>query len=294
LYKTGVRVTVLASGSAGNALLIESGVDSGREGERGAGERTRVLVDCGLPARVLARRLEKTGSGVRLEDLRAVLCTHEHGDHGGGVPALASGGLPVVTTDGTARALNLTGTVAIAAGARVSVDAVEVTAVALPHDAAEPVGFIVDDGHGTVGVITDCGHPAPEVAAAFAGVDILVLETNHDVDLLRAGAYPAALKRRIASARGHLSNAEAAELLVKMAPPRAQVLILAHLSVENNQPRLARAAVERALAKLGVRPRLLIASADRPTAPVVCTRGKARVLPGMDDRQLRLAFPDPP
>ena len=279
-----MRLTVLASGSAGNAALVEGG----------AGERTKLLIDCGLPARELAKRLDRSATGAKLEELRAVLCTHEHGDHGGGVPALASSGLPTYATDGTARALHLAGTVAIGAGNRVTIDAVEVTVVAMPHDAAEPVGFILDDGEGRVGVITDCGCADPDVAAAFADCDVLVLETNFDVDLLRAGPYPPSLKRRIASSRGHLSNEEAGDLLRLMGKPRAQVLVLAHLSVENNKPRLARTVVEKVLVEIGARPRLLVAAQDRPVAPIVCASGRARVLPGMDDRQLRLVFPDPP
>lgn len=279
-----MRITVLASGSAGNAVLVEGG----------AAGRTKVLVDCGLPAQILAKRLERSATGARLEEVSAVLCTHEHGDHAGGVPALASAGLATYCTGGTARALNLTGTRDVAAGGCVVLDELLINAVAMPHDAVEPVGFIIEDGSGRVGVITDCGGPDAAVAEAFSDCDVLILETNHDVDLLRAGPYPPSLKRRIASSRGHLSNEEAGALLKMMGKPRAQVLVLAHLSVENNQPRLARAAIERTLVELAVRPRVLVAGPDRPVPPVVCEKGRVRILPGMDDRQLRLAFPDPP
>jgi phosphoribosyl 1,2-cyclic phosphodiesterase len=270
-------VTVLASGSAGNAILVEA-------------EGTTLLVDCGLAPRELARRMERSAAAARLEDVQGVLCTHEHTDHASGLAALASAGLAAYVTDGTARALNLGATVTVAAGARLTIGAIEVLPVAMPHDAAEPVGFIVDDGHGRAGIITDCGHPAPDVAAAFATCDLLVLETNFDRDLLAAGPYPASLKRRIGGPLGHLSNREAAELLCLMVRPCAQVLILAHLSVENNKPRLARAAVEKALADLGVRPRLLVAGQERPLAPVECLKGRATILPGMDDRQLCFSF----
>jgi phosphoribosyl 1,2-cyclic phosphodiesterase len=272
-----VRVTVLSSGSAGNAILVEA-------------DGTRVLVDAGLYARDLARRLEKSGAGARLEDVRGILCTHEHGDHAGGVPALASAGLEVYATSGTARALGLTGTITVAAGQTRTVGARAVLPVAMPHDAAEPVGFIVDDGEGRAGFITDCGRATADVAAAFAACDVLVLEANYDRDLLRAGPYPPALKRRVDGPLGHLSNAEAADLLRLMARPRAQVIVLAHLSAENNRPRLARAAVDRALAELGARPRVLVAAQDKAAAPIECQRGTARVLPGMDDRQLCFEF----
>jgi phosphoribosyl 1,2-cyclic phosphodiesterase len=253
---------------------------------------TCVLVDAGLQPRDLSRRMERAAGPARLEDVGAILCTHEHGDHAGGVPALASAGLAVYATEGTARALGLPAAVAVAAGASFPVGALVVEPVALPHDAAEPVGFIVDDGEGRAGFITDCGHATREVAAAFATCDVLLLETNYDHDLLRAGPYPAALKRRIAGRHGHLSNLEAADLLRFMRAPRTQVLILAHLSEENNKPRLARAAVERALSDLGARPRLLVAGQDKPLAPISCRGGAASVLPGVDDRQLRFAFSD--
>jgi phosphoribosyl 1,2-cyclic phosphodiesterase len=282
-----VRVTVLASGSAGNAVLVEAG------GE-GPGRATPLVIDCGLAARELAKRLDRSTTRITLEDVRAVLCTHEHGDHAGGVPALASAGVATYATGGTARALNLAGTIAVAAGGRVTVDAAQVEAIAMPHDAVEPVGFIIEDEDARVGVITDCGRADPEVAAAFASCDVLVLEANYDPDLLRAGPYPPGLKRRIASAHGHLSNAEAADLLRLMRSPRAQVIVLAHLSIENNKPRLARAAVERAARDLGIAVRLVIATQERPAPPVVIRKRLASILPGMDDRQLRLAFPDHP
>jgi phosphoribosyl 1,2-cyclic phosphodiesterase len=274
-----VRVTVLSSGSAGNAVLVEA-------------EGTRVLVDAGLHARDLARRFQRGATVSRLEDVQAILCTHEHADHAGGVPALASAGLAVYCTDGTGRALNLCGTTQVAGGAQVTLGALEITTVAMPHDAAEPVGFIVDDGEGRAGVITDCGRATHDVAAAFAGCDVLILETNHDGDMLRGGPYPPSLKRRIAGPLGHLSNAEAADLLRLMRRPRVQVLILAHLSEENNQPRLAKAAVDRALRDLGARPRVLVAGQEKPVAPISCVRGTAQVLAGADGRQLCFAFSD--
>jgi len=275
-----VRVTLLASGSSGNSILVEA-------------DGTRVLIDAGLHARQLAERIGRTATTTRLEDVQGVLLTHEHGDHACGAAALASAGLATYATEGTARALRLTATATIAAGQELRVGALAVTPVALPHDAAEPVGFIVADENGSVGVITDCGHPTPHVAAAFAGCDVLVLETNHDPDLLRTGPYPDSLKRRVGGRLGHLSNGQAAELLRLMGRPRLQVLILAHLSDENNRPRLARLTVEHALSALGIRPRLLVAAPERPLPPVVVgSAGRVQVLPGSDNRQLCLAFPE--
>jgi phosphoribosyl 1,2-cyclic phosphodiesterase len=278
-----VRVTVLASGSSGNAILVEA-------------EGTRVLVDAGLPPRRLDQRLQRAGLGVGLEDVQAVLCTHEHGDHGGGVPALASAGIAVYMTHGTARALNLPGARLFAAGQRFELGAIAVEPVSVPHDAAEPVAFVISDGVARVGVLVDCGHADVDVAHAFAGCDALVLEANHDPDLLRFGAYPPTLKRRIAGQLGHLSNDQCAEMLrmiARAARPRPlpRVLVLAHLSQQNNRPKLARAAVEKALPAVG-KPQLLLAPQDRPLAAIELIAGKIRVLPEGSQRQLSLAFPD--
>jgi phosphoribosyl 1,2-cyclic phosphodiesterase len=166
----------------------------------------------------------------------------------------------------------------------------------VPHDAAEPVAFVVSDGVARVGVLVDCGHADVDVAAAFAGCDALVLEANHDADLLRFGAYPPTLKRRIAGRLGHLSNEQCGEMLQMIARaarprPLPRVLVLAHLSQQNNRPKLARAAIEKALPVHG-RPTLLLAPPDRALAPIELVGGRVRVLPEGSQRQLSLAFPD--
>jgi len=272
-----MRLTVLASGSGGNSILVEA-------------ERTRVLVDAGLPPREIAKRIERLATGSRLDDVQAVLVTHEHEDHASGAPALASAGLTLFCTEGTARVSRWSGTRQIAAGERTEIGALEVIPVALPHDAEEPVGFVIRAGGGSAGIITDCGHATPEVADAFAGCDILVLETNHDPDLLRTGSYPPFLKRRIGSQFGHLANEDAAELLRMMHRPRLQVLVLAHLSQMNNRPRLARTVIDKSLKRMGIRPRVLVAVQEKPIAPIACAKGQVHILPASDDRQLCLAF----
>ncbi len=274
-----MRLTVLASGSGGNSILVEA-----------AG--ARILVDAGLPPRELAKRLDRTVTGTRLDDVQAVVCTHEHTDHASGVAALASAGLAVHCTAGTARACNLTGTRQIIAGESSMIGGLRIVPVALPHDAVEPVGLIFVDEGGSAGILTDCGHPTPEVALAFAACDVLVLETNYDTAMLRGGTYPPAVKRRIGGQFGHLSNEESAALLRLMHRPRAQVLVLAHLSALNNRPRLARSVVQKTLVDLGVRPRILVARQEGPLAPITCERGLANILPDSDNRQLSLAFPD--
>ncbi|MBI4509152.1 MAG: MBL fold metallo-hydrolase [Deltaproteobacteria bacterium] len=281
-----LRVTVLGSGSGGNSILIEA-------------EGTRILVDAGLSARELARRMEAVSS-VRLEDIHAVLVTHEHSDHVSGIPALASAGIPVHATTGTARALGLTAARELGPGEPFTIGALCVNPVPVPHDASEPVGFVLTSGPNKVGILTDCGFPDRTIAAAYAGCDVLVLETNHDSSMLRSGPYPPSLKRRIGGARGHLSNEQAADLLtlIVRADPlerMPRVLVLAHLSQMNNRPRLARLAVERALARMGSRsprPRIILSSQSRPSSPVRVTQGGLEILPQEDSRQLCLVFPD--
>jgi phosphoribosyl 1,2-cyclic phosphodiesterase len=276
-------VTVLASGSSGNAVLVEA-------------DGTRVLVDAGLVPRKLDERFSRTRLDVKLDDVQAVLASHEHGDHAVGVAGLASAGIATYATAGTTRALGLPSVREIGAAVRFEIGALTVEPVAVPHDAAEPVAFILSDGVSRVGVLVDVGHVDAELAESFAGCDVLLMEANYDSDLLRLGQYPPSLKRRIASRVGHLSNEQTAEALRFMARaarprPLPRVLVLGHLSLQNNRPRLARVAVERAL-PASQRPQILIAPGDRPLAPIELVGGRVRVLPEADQRQLSLAFPD--
>jgi phosphoribosyl 1,2-cyclic phosphodiesterase len=278
-----MRVTVLASGSSGNAVLVEA-------------DGTRVLVDAGLVPRKLDQRFERTQLDVKLDDVQAVIATHEHGDHAVGVAGLVSAGIAAYATPGTARALGLPSVREISAGVRFEIGALSIEPVSVPHDSAEPVAFLLSDGVSRVGVLVDVGHIDAELAETFAGCDVLLLEANYDSDLLRLGQYPPTLKRRIASRVGHLSNeqtAEALRLMTRAARPRPlpRVLVLGHLSLQNNRPRLARVAVERAV-PAGSRPTTLIAPADRPLAPIELIGGKVKILPQADQRQLTLAFGD--
>lgn len=274
-----MRLTILASGSSGNMLLCHS-------------RSTRVLVDAGLRPRLVGERLALSGialsPGEALAD--AVLLTHEHGDHVCGAEALAERGVAVYATAGTARALRLSEQAraqvrALPEEAPLRIGGISVEAVALPHDAAQPVGYCLSDGEVRLGVLTDCGHPARELAAAYAGCDALVLETNHDRGLLMGGPYSYELKQRIASDVGHLSNAQSAALLaeiLRLGPP-PRLVICAHLSKTNNRPELARAAL---LQVLGRRPvTLLVAEQDRCMDPVEVTRAEVHRGPR---RQLEL------
>jgi phosphoribosyl 1,2-cyclic phosphodiesterase len=233
-----MRFASLGSGSKGNALLIESG-------------STRVLLDCGFGFGEIKARLNRLG--LEPDDLDAIIVTHEHEDHGGGVPRLASRyDLPVYLTHGTLAALGaerraVPNAILIDTVTRFAIGAIEVEPYPVPHDAREPVQFVLSDGAVRLGVLTDTGRCTPHIARALSGVHALVLECNHDIDMLMSGPYPPSLKHRVAGRMGHLANAAAAELLQAMDCGRLQHLIAAHLSETNNAPHLARAALAGAL-----------------------------------------------
>jgi phosphoribosyl 1,2-cyclic phosphodiesterase len=268
-----MRFSLLGSGSSGNVAYIEAG-------------KTRVLVDAGLSKPEVEKRLTKLPSAhaVALEEIDAVLVTHDHSDHGGHAAAL---GRPLYATAGTRQALSLEAT-RVLAGEPFTVGALRVTPVLLPHDAVETVGYVVSDGQNTVGVLTDCGHEAPEVAAGFAGCDLLVLEANHDVTMLRYGPYPPSLKRRVGGRLGHLSNDQAATLLkmIMQAGPAPKLVVAAHLSQANNRPQLAKSAFDRVLGRGG---RVLVAS-GRGTPIFTLEGGKVRIEPSRNE-QLSFTFP---
>jgi phosphoribosyl 1,2-cyclic phosphodiesterase len=191
--------------------------------------------------------------GVAPASLAAIIVTHEHGDHGDGVARLASrNDLPVYITHGTLAELRaeghaLPGAVLIDTATPFGIGAIEVRPYPVPHDAREPVQFVLSDGAATLGVLTDAGRPTPHITRALSGVAALVLECNHDLDMLMNGAYPPSLKNRVAGPMGHLANSAAAELLQAMDCTRLQHVIAAHLSEKNNTPELARAALAGAL-----------------------------------------------
>lgn len=224
-----MRVAVLASGSVGNCTYVEVG-------------RTRVLVDAGLAPGELVRRLAKVPHGASLDQIDAVLLTHEHSDHVSAAPALAARGLRLYMTEGTRVQLGIVESEVVVPGTAFNIGELSVTPVGIPHDAAEPVGYVLEGEGLRVGYLTDCGHTSPEISEAFADLHLFVLEANHDERLLRSGPYPPSLKRRIGSRLGHLSNDQAASLLRGLRGGRPRALMLAHLSRVNNRPRLARSA----------------------------------------------------
>jgi phosphoribosyl 1,2-cyclic phosphodiesterase len=236
-----VRFRVLGSGSSGNATLIESG-------------GTRILIDAGLGPRTLAERLEE--AGVDPGSIERVLLSHEHADHAGGAAAFSARfGVRIAGTRGTYAAAGLgaatlPGYEVLRPGTLVRFGALEVEVFATPHDAAEPVGFVVAGAEGVLGHVTDLGHVNPALTRAFARCSALLIESNYDPGLLRDGPYPWSIKERILSPRGHLSNEDTARYL-RTLPASCRTVVLAHLSKANNHPELAQMAAEEALSASG-------------------------------------------
>lgn len=235
-----IRLRSLGSGSSGNATLIEA-----------TGLRSRrLLVDCGLGPKVLAQRMLRCG--LDIEDLDAVLITHEHSDHLGHAHKIATRHrLPVWMSEGTWRAggqEDYDGLLQICAdGQRIDMGEFEVHTFAVPHDAAEPLQLSCSDGAHRIGILTDLGHAPPSVVEPLASCHALLLECNHDLELLARSSYPEFLKRRIAGDLGHLSNEQAAQLAGSLQQGQIRQVVAAHLSRSNNQAALALAALEQAL-----------------------------------------------
>lgn len=226
-----------------------------------------MLIDAGLTAGEIDRRLRRVPKGPSLDQIDAVLLTHEHSDHVLGAPSLMERGIHLYATEGTRVRLGLEQARAVIPGETFHLGEIRVTAIRLPHDAAEPVGYVLEAEGRRMGYVTDCGHPSRDVLEAFAHLDLFVLEANHDERLLRSGPYPPSLKRRIGSRLGHLSNAQTAALLRGLRGRRPRAVMLAHLSQVNNRPRLARAAATEAIGR-GVLVEIAAQSRVSPVAVV--------------------------
>lgn len=229
-----MRFASLGSGSGGNSLVVEAG-------------STRLLLDCGFGLADTVNRLGRLG--LVPADISGIVVTHEHDDHIGGVARLARRhGIPVWLTPGT-----LTGFEALFAEVAevrmvhnyedFAVGDLQVQPFPVPHDAREPAQYVFGDGAHRLGVLTDAGCSTRHIEAVLSGCDALVLECNHDTELLRMSSYPQRLRERIAGRLGHLDNATAADLLGRLENGKLKHLVAAHLSQENNRPDLARTAL---------------------------------------------------
>jgi len=225
-----MRFACLGSGSRGNALIVERG-------------RTRLMLDCGYPVRETERRLARLG--LAPADLAGILVTHEHSDHTAGACKFArKHNLPLWLTHGTLKALPgdasaLRQVHIIDSHSPFAVGELQLLPFPVPHDAREPAHFVFSDGARRLGVLTDTGTSTSHIEAMLTGCDALVLECNHDLELLMKGDYPQALKARIAGRYGHLDNNSSAGLLAALDRSRLQHLVAAHLSEHNNTPELA-------------------------------------------------------
>ncbi len=231
-----MRFASLGSGSRGNATLVESG-------------STLVMVDCGFSCRETERRMARLGCSAA--QLAAILVTHEHGDHIRGVCALArqyhvpvwlSAGTQLMLRDDAPPGIHrFDGQTGICLGD------LDIQPFTVPHDAREPCQFVFADRRHRFGLLTDTGRITAHIRACLDGCDALMLECNHDPDMLATGPYSASLKARVGGPLGHLSNAQAAGLLESIDCSRLQHVVAAHLSEKNNCPELARAALASSL-----------------------------------------------
>jgi len=237
-----VRVTVLASGSGGNACVVESG-------------RTRVLVDAGLSAREIERRME--ARSIEPESIAAVFLTHEHNDHSSGAPVFtARWDCPLFATCGTADSIGMEGDlftpfVRVVPGREGRLGDLGFRAFATPHDAVESVAYSFESDGARLVIASDLGRAEADFVDFLREATTLLIEMNHDEDMLRDGPYTWPLKRRISGGLGHLSNAQSAEAIRRSAGPKRRRIVATHLSRTNNTPELVRAVLARAIERSG-------------------------------------------
>ena len=249
---------MLASGSSGNAALL-------------ATENTRILVDAGLTMKELRRRLAAIGED--LASIDAIVITHEHSDHVAGLPVLAR-------SRDVRAAMYLTRLAAPAidwgetepprlerfqAGASLQIGDIEVQSFGIPHDAIDPVGFCFAAQGVRIGVVTDLGYIPESVKFHLRRTDLLLLESNHDLDMLKVGPYPWSVKQRVMSRVGHLSNLHMSDYLMQDLASCTANLILGHLSEQNNHPAIVQMVAAEALEERGLETRLSIASQKTPS-----------------------------
>ncbi|WP_332816397.1 MBL fold metallo-hydrolase [Ramlibacter sp.] len=232
-----IRFKSLGSGSSGNATIVQA---------RSGSATTHLLVDCGLGIRTLDKRLGQ--AGLLAEQVDAIFITHEHADHIGCARTLAlRERIPVWMSEGTWLGLgqpDFDGLLRVAGdGVDIELGELRLRPFTVPHDAREPLQLTCTDGAARLGILTDLGHATPHIIGQLAGCDTLLLECNHDPQLLQSGPYPFFLKKRVGGDWGHLANGDAAAIAQALLGHGLRQVVAAHLSEQNNRPDLARAAL---------------------------------------------------
>ena len=231
-----MQFSSLGSGSRGNSTLIEA-------------DGTAILVDCGFSMRETEKRLQRLSR--EIQQVTAILVTHEHGDHVRGVASLAKKyNIPVWSSRGTAKAAKLEELKqwnCIDIHQQFEIDAMHIQPIPVPHDAREPCQFIFSDGDWRLGVLTDTGSITPYIEEQYSACDAFILEANHDEDMLANGSYPPSLKHRVGGDYGHLNNSQAKDLLNTVDLSKLQYLVASHISDKNNTVALARDKMSEAL-----------------------------------------------
>ena len=250
----------LASSSAGNAALV-------------CHENTHILIDAGISCRRITQSL--AALSLTLDDLDGILITHEHVDHVRALGTLQKKhAVPLYASFGTAAALDYPAPYlhAFAADETFTIKDLQIRSFRTSHDAKESVGYRIESSDGSLAVLTDTGFITDDAHDAALGADMLLLESNHDVIMLKNGSYPYYLKQRILGECGHLSNEAAAEFAVECVRAGTSDILLAHLSDENNSPQLAEYTVGRALQSSGLSVRLAAAPRDTISEVHICRR----------------------
>ena len=250
-----VKICILASSSSGNCAFIATG-------------RTRILVDAGLSKRETEARLNAIGES--LDSIDAILVSHEHSDHVSGLGAVSrhrGGGIPIYMTSLTARAIDWNDFTppleSFQAGSSFCVGDMEVDSFTIPHDACDPVGFCFRAAGVKIGVVTDLGYITESIKYHLRGADLLMLESNHDLEMLKVGPYPWPVKQRVMGRRGHLSNEVVGAFLRDELDIRTTTLVLGHLSEHNNHPEIVRLVAAEALEDRSLFTRLVVAEPGR-------------------------------
>src|SRR5438105_9317415 len=265
LPRMGVSVSVLASGSRGNCAIVCS-------------SSTRILVDAGISCRETFKRMKAAGGDPRM--LSAVLITHEHSDHVYGLRILAKKlSVPIFMTgaahqawtrsvrEETGEKPEVAKLETFFSGRSFQIGDIAVTPFTIPHDAADPVGFTFRAEGTKIGIATDLGYMPPSVRDHLRGCDVLIIESNHDLEMLRVGPYPWSVKQRVMSRVGHLSNESLAQFFAEYYDGGASYIVLAHLSEQNNHPEIALRVAENALGPQMtlIRNRVMLAGQNAPT-----------------------------